>query len=294
MDRLITIYHQLPEELPEVRSAWLHHAFTCIHPFEDKNGRVARALASIDFIRAGMFPLLIDRTDKHSEYIPALECADAGDLGKLVEFFYKREERVGLRAISLAETAVEQSEGMDKILEAASAKIVQRRTSQKNERDLMRSRMGQLAGLANAQFDKTASDVRNKVDGCRASVDRSSTNTGHYFRAQIVELAKQRGYWADLREPWEWIRLKLRDGGITDLVLVIHFIGNPSPGACVATAFMGHRTTPEDEFLAEVIPLDTETLVLYPAEDTAVQRKRFESWLEGITKTALAIWIKYL
>jgi hypothetical protein len=27
-------------------------------------------------------------------FIPALERADAGDLGKLIEFFYKREERV--------------------------------------------------------------------------------------------------------------------------------------------------------------------------------------------------------
>jgi hypothetical protein len=92
----------------------------------------------------------------------------------------------------------------------------------------------------------------------------------------------------------EWVRLQLRDGGITDLVVVLHFIGNPSPGACVAAAFMGHRTTPEDEFLVEMIPLDTDTLVLYPAEETGEQRKRFESWLEEITRTSIAIWIKYL
>lgn len=100
MDRLVQLYEGLPADLPEVRSAWLHHAFTAIHPFEDGNGRVARALASIDFIRANMFPLLIERTDKYSEYIPALEQADAGVLSKLIAFFYKREERVALRAIS--------------------------------------------------------------------------------------------------------------------------------------------------------------------------------------------------
>jgi len=48
---------------------------------------------------------------------------------------------------------------------------------------------------------------------------------------------------------------------------------------------MEHRATREDEFLAEVIPLDTETLVLYPAEQSAPQSQRFESWLEDITKT---------
>ncbi|HEX4420151.1 MAG TPA: Fic family protein [Kofleriaceae bacterium] len=294
MERLVAIYDELPADQPEVRSAWMHHAFTSIHPFEDGNGRVARTLASIDFIRAGMFPLLIDRADKHSENLPALERADAGELGKLIEFFYKREERVALRAISLGETAVEQSSGMDKFLEAANAKISQRKTDQKTERDLMHGRITGLAGLMNTIFRKTADDVKQRVEGCQASVTRVSTETAHYFRGQIVQLAKQRGYWADLREPWEWARLQLRDGGITDLVVVLHFIGNPSPGACVAAAFLEHRATREDEFRAEVIPLDTETLVLYPAEQSAPQSQRFESWLEDITKTALAAWIKYL
>jgi Fic family protein len=294
MERLVAIYDQLPADQPEVRSAWMHHAFTSIHPFEDGNGRVARALASIDFIRAGMFPLLIDRTDKHSEYIPALERADAGELGKLIEFFYKREERVALRAISLGATAVEQTSGMDQILEAANAKLTQRKTGQRIERDLMRARIAQLADVVYTTFRKTADDVQNQVEGCQASVTRTSTATAHYFRGQIVKLAKQREYWADLREPWEWGRLELRDGGITDLVVVLHFIGNPSPGACVAAAFMEHRATREDEFLAEVIPLDTETLVLYPAEEAMTQSKRFASWLEDITKIALATWIKYL
>jgi Fic family protein len=294
MDRLVLLYEELPSDLPEVRSAWLHHVFTAIHPFEDGNGRVARALASIDFIRAGMFPLLIDRSDKHSEYIPALERADAGDLGKLIEVFYKREERVALRAISFAEIAVEQSSGMDKIFEAASAKLLQRKTSQKSERELMHRRMGQLIEIADTSFDKTSKDLRAKVTGCRASVDRSTAETAHYFRRQLVQLAKQREYWADLREPWDWARLHLRDGGITDLVVAIHFIGNPSPGACVAVAFMGYRATQEKEFFTDMTPLDTEPLVLYPTEDEAAQRGRFEHWLDEITRTSLAIWIKYL
>ncbi|HWO21980.1 MAG TPA: Fic family protein [Kofleriaceae bacterium] len=294
MDRLVAIYEQLPADLPEVRSAWLHHAFTSIHPFEDGNGRVARALASIDFIRSGMFPLLVERSDKFSEYIPALERADAGDLSKLIEFFHRREERVALRAISLAETAVEQSGGLDKILEAASSKLIQRQTNQRSERALMRTRIAQLIEIVNTKFARTSEDVKNKVQGCHASVDRSSTASAHYFRAQIVELTRKRGYWADLREPWDWVRLQLRDGGLTDFVVVLHFIGNPSPGACVAAAIMSHRPTGDEEFFAEMIPLDAEPLVLYPAEEIAAQQKRFEQWLDEITRTSLAVWINYL
>ena len=43
------------------------------------NGRVARALASLIFIRKRWFPLVIDR-DTVGEYIEALESGDKGDL----------------------------------------------------------------------------------------------------------------------------------------------------------------------------------------------------------------------
>ena len=36
---------------PEVEAAWLHHRFTQIHPFQDGNGRIARALATLIFVK---------------------------------------------------------------------------------------------------------------------------------------------------------------------------------------------------------------------------------------------------
>ena len=47
----------------EVEAAWLHHRFTQIHPYQDGNGRVARALASLLFIKAGWFPVVVTRDD---------------------------------------------------------------------------------------------------------------------------------------------------------------------------------------------------------------------------------------
>ncbi|MGI8552785.1 MAG: Fic family protein, partial [Dehalococcoidia bacterium] len=49
MDALISMHAQhLAEKVPpEVEAAWLHHRFTQIHPFQDGNGRVARALATM-------------------------------------------------------------------------------------------------------------------------------------------------------------------------------------------------------------------------------------------------------
>jgi hypothetical protein len=62
----------------------------------------------------------------------------------------------------------------------------------------------------------------------------------------------------------------------------------------VATAFMGHRSKREDDFGAEVLPLDPDPLILYPAEAEDTQKSRFAAWLEETLKKALAVWIRYL
>ncbi len=79
MDRLVEmqLQHEAQELAPEVEAAWLHHRFTQIHPFQDGNGRVARCLASLVLIRAGWFPMVVDR-DLREPYLDALETADAG------------------------------------------------------------------------------------------------------------------------------------------------------------------------------------------------------------------------
>ena len=91
MDRLIELHreHQIGEIPPEVEAAWLHHRFTQIHPFQDGNGRIARCLASLVFIQARWFPLVLTRDDRPT-YISALEDADKGDLSNLINLFAKR------------------------------------------------------------------------------------------------------------------------------------------------------------------------------------------------------------
>lgn len=80
MDRLIAshVQHEKDGVPAEVEAAWLHHAFTQIHPFQDGNGRIARLIASFVFIRHDYFPLtLVDEKDRDI-YISALEAADQG------------------------------------------------------------------------------------------------------------------------------------------------------------------------------------------------------------------------
>jgi len=74
MDNLVAwhLAHMERGVSPEVEAAWLHHRFTQIHPFQDGNGRVSRALVTYVLMRADLLPLVIDR-DRRTEYLDALE-----------------------------------------------------------------------------------------------------------------------------------------------------------------------------------------------------------------------------
>ena len=94
MERLLALHaeHERKGVPVEVEAAWLHHRFTQIHPYQDGNGRVARALASLMFIKAGWFPVVVTRDDR-PRYIDALEVADEGDLRSLISFFVDLQKR---------------------------------------------------------------------------------------------------------------------------------------------------------------------------------------------------------
>lgn len=101
MERMLDLYGQYRSEgvSPEVVSAWLHHRFVQIHPFQDGNGRTARAISSLVFIQTGLFPLVIDR-DQREGYFDALQDADGGDLRPLVDMFASNQRAVLTKALN--------------------------------------------------------------------------------------------------------------------------------------------------------------------------------------------------
>ena len=100
MDRLIGLHHGHDDVAPEVEAAWLHHRFTQIHPFQDGNGRIARALATLVFVKAGWFPLVVRDRDR-AKYISALESADDGNLMPLIKYFASLQQDEFVRALSI-------------------------------------------------------------------------------------------------------------------------------------------------------------------------------------------------
>ncbi len=102
----------------EVEAAWLHHRFVQVHPFQDGNGRVARTLSSLVLMKAGLFPMTVDREEKGA-YIDALERADHGDLAPLVDLVARMQSETVTRALKASEyRPVSASFGITKVVDA--------------------------------------------------------------------------------------------------------------------------------------------------------------------------------
>lgn len=100
---------------PGFKAAWLHHRFSQIHPFQDGNGRVARALASLIFIKANWFPLVATRYDR-DEYLNALEQSDDGNLSSLISLFTKLQKKAFIKALSLSENVINDHEPITRVI----------------------------------------------------------------------------------------------------------------------------------------------------------------------------------
>jgi Fic family protein len=292
MEALLRIHATLPQ--PELRAAWLHHAFTQIHPFQDGNGRVARALASIDFIKAGLFPLLV-RRDERDRYIMALRAADDGDLRPLVTYFADVQQAMLRRAISEAQGTIEAHSGLQSVLAAAAQKRSRRADPTATPRQILASRIHPLIDEAARVLELTGDEIRRQVQGIDVPpVQRSTDDSRHVFRGQLIELGRHHGYWVDRGEAREWARLQLRDGGITDIVVAVHLIGNPSPGAGLAVIFVEHRDHGEPAAPHPSMTAAAEPLLLSADEPEDAQRRRFLAWLEPARNAALAQWTRFL
>jgi len=263
MDRLIELHlkHLEADVPPEVEAAWLHHRFTEIHPFQDGNRRVARALASLVFLRAGWFPLVINR-DMREGYIAALEKADGanqtvGDLSALVGLFSKRQENAFVKALSLSENVLQEREPLRQVISAGLERL-RERTQQEYGRRIAKARMlaAQLEEQAVRKMQPTAQTLNKELQTVRqnyfASLERNSDNNSHYFRSQIIDAAREIGYFADTRIYRAWVRLKIKEEVQTKLVLSFHALGVKPLGVMAVSAFIQLRIQAKPETTGRV------------------------------------------
>ncbi len=291
MDRLIAMHHAHsktePIVDPLVEAAFLHHRFTQIHPFQDGNGRVARCLANIALLRAELQPLVLTRDDR-SNYIAALEAADEGNLKPLVTLFANVEKRAFLRALGLSTRVIDQAAGgISSVFQATAAKLRERDEAASRDRlqrelemteKLVAKAKTRLEGVSN-QFNTAFTDT-----GFSAFIQQNKESNQYYFRSQIIDCAKRLDYFANLNEIKRWVRLTIKNGFKTDIILSFHKVGHEPTELMSCSMFVSEPKAKTIENACEQPFVYTTKMQLEEIQG------QFEKWLEQGLMVAIEIW----
>jgi fido (protein-threonine AMPylation protein) len=295
MDRLIAMHKQHLEQgiPPEVEAAWLHHRFTQIHPFQDGNGRIARALASLVFLRNGWFPLVIIN-DIRDEYIEASEKADQGNLVPMIDLFAGRQVQSFRQALSISEDIT-----MPRSIQVVTSQILERLRQRPIpshafdiSHELEKVAMQRLQEMAN----ELSTALREIEPGYWASVTASDAETDYWFKGQIIQIAKQFDYYANIRDYRAWVQLKIKEQRLVNLLLSFHGLGYEFSGIMAVSGFLEFRSGSDSEDIMPEGPYTvcTDIFQFSYRDQLAEVIERFKPWLEETLLIGLEQWRKQL
>lgn len=302
MDNLIQWHHQHQTRQipPEVDAAWLHHRFTQIHPFQDGNGRVARCLASLVFIQAQWFPLVLTRDDRGA-YITASEQADQGDLSNLINLFSRSQKQAFIRSLGLSEQILSEARRAQVVIASIADKLKQNQSVTIQDRcRKVESFAANLFEIASDRLQDIANEIRLSVQNLISNADvfKVSAPSGddkyYYHRYQVVETAKQLEYFANLRPYHSWIQLVIDVESSTTILLSFHVLGHEYRGLLVCSACAYHRDNAEEgeRNISDIQALTDSPFQFSYADEESNLTERFKQWLEDVIVTGLEYWNK--
>ena len=286
MERLLALHaeHEKKGVPVEVEAAWLHHRFTQIHPYQDGNGRVARALASLLFIKAGWFPVVVTRDDR-SRYIDALEVADEGDLRSFISFF----EYVQKQALFEVIQSANELRQINSVAEAITAvKNALTSLGKQSEPAIWinaKQTADHLIGLASRRLAEIANQLRTEISQTGATLSFQADQHGYnYLR---LENLPYRPNMTDYEQGAKLNILNRSAHNLATIEIQAHAIGSKFRGLiAVLTAFQGVQG---ETGIASAGPFQ-----INYAESLESAERRFRPWLEESLVNALTLWRKSL
>ena len=298
MERLLALHtqHDAQGVVPEVEAAWLHHRFAQIHPFQDGNGRLARALASLVLIRAGWFPLVVTRKD--TGYIGALEAADGGDLGPLVSLFSALQRKAFVNALGIAREVLREDERVDQLIGSVRDMFAGRDAALRLEWERAKDTAERVLEIGSARLQDVADRLTDEV-GAMSDDFRFFVDTEHHggerpnwYRWQTIEAARNLGYFANTAEFSGWARLALHTDSRADVLLALTAVGREYRGVIDASLIFFRRAQVEesDELVVDVAVASDELFQINYKEDGSSVADRFRPWLERGMVRALEMW----
>ncbi|MDE2744461.1 MAG: Fic family protein [Chloroflexota bacterium] len=298
IDQLLK-WHSEHESLgvcPEVEAAWLHHRFTQIHPFQDGNGRVARALTTAIFVKADYLVLVIRDEEHRERYINALEAADYGDLKPLVDLFAE----VQISDLDGAISALRELRGetLVRVSETIAERAKRRmEVSQRQAAGVMED----LQQVADARLQEAAAEIQRAFQRLgvtvQAEVLGDEDDKRDWWSWQIIDSARRHNYFAELDRPRRWVSLKLALPDIEKrqarLVVSFHAVGR-SADLHAVTAFLtnpleGGEDDESRRWETKTIP---EYAFKFGAETSRLDQiePAFRDWLDETVESGLSVW----
>ena len=283
MERLIELHAQhVSQGVPvEVQSAWLHHRFAQIHPYQDENGRVARALASLVFIKAGWFPVVVTRDDR-TRYIDALEVADAGDLRPLIELFVDVQKRSLFQATQAAADVFPVND-VDEAVASIKKVLVGPGRSLDPQNWLNSKQIADyLIGVALQRFQKIAALLTEQISEAKPDFKFYS------FAQQGTEMPIELDYKPNYRDYDHGAALAIDSFNFAQLKILGHAIGSKFVGLIGFVAVYWSKRLGQFQTVSENV------FQVNYAESLESAERRFRPWLEKAIVKTLVLWRKDL
>ncbi len=288
MDRLVALHHEHVERgvQPQVEAAWLHHAFTQIHPFQDGNGRVARAISSLVLIKGEYFPLVVSRDDR-TKYIDALESADGGDLSQLVSMFATIQKRAFTKAIGRA-ADVRPAETVDEALSVTRELLIRLGRITPSEYLKAKTTAGLIINETIPALNYALSRLRADIAEANPQYRFETGTFGSPSPSDLHELATRFKYDPNAVNYSQSVMLSLKvHDDVSRIVVSFHGVGSQFKGLIAVVAYFKSGERP-------AVPLSDDLFRISYQEAESTVAARFKVWLDACLIRGLAEWRKAL
>jgi hypothetical protein len=298
MDRLLGFLNEYSTEDPVIVSSWLHHRFAQIHPYQDGNGRVARALTSLVLLRADLLPLVVDR-DLRTEYIDALEIADGGQLAPLAKIFARLESSAILQALSVdadATTSLQKSL-TSAVIGSLAAKFEKRRVQKAAELRCVNA----IAVEFRIQSRKIIENSFTEIQPTLEQIGRADLrileggpdhDNSHWYKFEVAQTAKESSKFANFSENHYFLKSTIRvNTERLTFVVSFHHVGRELTGVMEATAFSRLESyldaEDRDSVSERFSRCSNEPFVFTHLNNAGELSVAFSKWMDGALAVAL-------
>ena len=297
MDRLLELVSGYRDEDPIIVTAWFHHRFTQVHPYQDGNGRVARAVTTLLLLQADLLPLVIDR-DLRVEYIESLEQADGGELKPLASLFARLERNAILQALSVdADAEIEQHRRLTSaVIHSLAAKFNRRRQEKdatlRQANDVAVALRARARDMIQASFEELGDPLseigRPDIYLLEGGPDN---NNAHWYRYDVIKSGRESGKYINFDEAHYFNKCTLRVGR-ERLVLVVsfHHVGRELSGVMETTAFANlesyENSEDRDVVSQDFFPCSLDPFVFAHQSDDGAIADAFDQWLDAAIAVA--------